>query len=133
MADGWLADRATLGEVTGTHRSRRRCERPQDGDADRIGDRLQELHVRIFALHVVTISKLVNIDLDLWTREASPRPAHVDACAPIRHLLELPPAVGGSHDLVGDRKAQACAASLFARAVKSVEDARPLVLGDAGA
>src|SRR5205823_14482332 len=61
MADGWLADGAALGEVTGTHRSGRRRELPQDGDADGIGDRLQELHVRVCVLHSAIISKDVDI------------------------------------------------------------------------
>jgi len=51
MADGWLADRAALGEVACADRSRRRGELPQDRESNRIRYRLQELDVGIVVLH----------------------------------------------------------------------------------
>src|SRR6266480_1639481 len=47
VADGGLADRAALGEVTGAHGSGSRCELPQDREADWISDGLQQLDVGV--------------------------------------------------------------------------------------
>src|SRR5437762_1833467 len=61
MADGWLADRAALGEVARTHRSASGRQLTEDREADRVGDRLQELDVGVERLHPMSISMVVNI------------------------------------------------------------------------
>ena len=89
VADGWLADGAAIGEVAGADRSRGGGEHPYDLEPNGIGDRLEELDVRICSLHTLSISTIVNI----WAREEVTAEQSLG-----RRLRRL----GGRHLLEGD-------------------------------